>query len=594
MKKRLIKLMLILSFSFLPFFNAYAYSEDYEIDNYKVEINVNENHSLNVVETIDANFFKEKHGIKRTLPMHNTYSRKINDEKVEIESDTKISDYSVNEKYTIEKGYSDFTFKIGDPNKTITGKKQYIIKYTYDMGEDYIKDFDDLYYNIIGTQWDCMIKNVEFYIQMPKDFDQTKINFTIGRYGATYNKDINYSIENNLIKGNIKQVDGYALSSYEGLTVRIELPEGYYQNEQEYTWYNNPDNSNENYEKVTINATLKENNTMHVEETYFVKYKKYITGIERNIKTKGFIYRKVGSKKKKQKINYIIDNIKTNTGYFKYMNDDELSITVNDGSDTDVNKIYEYKMSYDVDFGDDFTDIDDLFIYKFEDEHVPIKEFNLKLNLPKEVNAYDIDILNDTYNLGYSDSSFKYKQLLSSYDKKSINVSFKKDYFGYALNSMDDVSIRIKLPEGYFVNERKNINPYFNAQATRTIIIVTLLIISSIIYLLFGYKKKNPVIAYYNAPDNMTPAEVGYIYKGKVLKKHIISLIIYLANKGYITIVSKKRNDFELIKEKELGFEENYVKTTYNGLFKYNRTKTRKSDLVNSFYTSVNLFLMCK
>ena len=51
----------------------------------------------------------------------------------------------------------------------------------------------------------------------------------MGYYGSTYYKDVNYSINDNVIKGTIEKdrITSNALNMYEGLTVRIELPEGY-------------------------------------------------------------------------------------------------------------------------------------------------------------------------------------------------------------------------------------------------------------------------------------------------------------------------------------------------------------------------------
>ena len=37
-------------------------------------------------------------------------------------------------------------------------------------------------------------------------------------------------------------------------------------------------------------------------------------------------------------------------------------------------------------------------------------------------------------------------------------------------------------------------------------------------------------------PNNLNSAEIGYIYKGAPDRKDIVSLLIYLANKGYLKI----------------------------------------------------------
>ena len=56
--------------------NSYMYSyHDYVIDEYDVNIKVNEDNTFNITETIDVNFNEHKHGIFRKIPMNNTISR---------------------------------------------------------------------------------------------------------------------------------------------------------------------------------------------------------------------------------------------------------------------------------------------------------------------------------------------------------------------------------------------------------------------------------------------------------------------------------------------------------------------------------------
>ena len=586
MKKRLIILLLILSFSFLPFFNAYAYSEEYEIDNYDVNIKVLENHVLEVTETIDANFFVQKHGIKRNLPKTNTYKRNINGEEVDIESNATLSNYSVNEQFTMENSYSEYVFKIGNPNKTITGLKQYVIKYKYDMGEDYIPDFDDLYYNIIGTNWDCKIKNVTFKIEMPKEFDQTKINFTIGKYGATYNEDITYKVENNIISGSINKVDGYALSSYEGLTVRIELPEGYYTNENLHMWFNNPKGMTFDYEKLHIKATLNKNNTMHVEEDISAKFYQEYGNITKRIKYKGSITRRINYEEKEQAIDYIISNIKTNGEKRTYKDADEFVIMIDNYEKKDLNKIYDYTLSYDIDFGDDLVDVSDIFQYTFKDDTEPVRDFYFELNLPDKIDIHDMHLLSGTTGVITYKSPYDYH---TEYNDNKVVLTYDKNYWGYSLQNDQNFIVRIDLPEGYFTNERQIKNSLIARQNMKVVVILIFTIVSTMLYLLFGLRIKKPLVVYYNSPDDLDPAEVGYVYKGKIKNNHIISLIIYFANKGYLSIESINKRNFELTKLKDIkASEPDYANITFNGLFPGSTVKTNKKKLQNAFYTSLD------
>lgn len=56
----------------------------------------------------------------------------------------------------------------------------------------------------------------------------------------------------------------------------------------------------------------------------------------------------------------------------------------------------------------------------------------------------------------------------------------------------------------------------------------------------------------FTAPDGLSSADVGYVYRGSVSNDDIISLIIYWASKGYLTIKELEKNEMEMTKIKEM------------------------------------------
>ncbi len=194
---------------------------DYVLDKYDVNIKVNEDNTFDVVETITAYFNEPKHGIFRTIPLINKITRLDGSKST---NRAKITNLSVNNKYTTSREGGNYKIQIGDANKTLTGEQTYVIKYTYNLGKDKIKDYDELYYNIIGDEWDTAIGNITFTITMPKDFDSSKLGFSSGNTGSTDNSNIKYSISNNVITGKYTNI----LEKNEALTVRCELPDGYF------------------------------------------------------------------------------------------------------------------------------------------------------------------------------------------------------------------------------------------------------------------------------------------------------------------------------------------------------------------------------
>lgn len=223
MTKKIIGVILfILSFiliSFLPN-NSYAVT-DYVINSYDINVKVNENNTFDITETITANFYTRKHGIIRTIPLKNTIERLDGSTST---NRVKITNLQVNNEYSKSNSNGNLAIKIGNQDTYVTGLQKYVIKYTYDIGVDPVKNADEFYYNLIGTEWDTRISNVSFSITMPKEFDASSLGFSSGRYGYTDSDSVSYSVNGNTISG----IYTDTLPAGNGLTVRLTLPDNYF------------------------------------------------------------------------------------------------------------------------------------------------------------------------------------------------------------------------------------------------------------------------------------------------------------------------------------------------------------------------------
>ncbi len=206
-----------------PSQNSLYKNLDYVIDNYKINIKVNQNNTLDIEEEITAYFNINKHGIIRTIPVYNEVTRL---DGTKEKNKAVLSNLSVDNKYTLKKEKGNYKIQIGDENRTITGSQTYKIKYTYNLGKDHAKNYDELYFNLIGNEWDTVIGNITFNISMPSSFDASKLGFASGLKGSTNNSDVRYNVVGNNIIGSYEGI----LKENEGLTVRCELEEGYFAN----------------------------------------------------------------------------------------------------------------------------------------------------------------------------------------------------------------------------------------------------------------------------------------------------------------------------------------------------------------------------
>ena len=195
-------------------------SNDYTIESYNINMIVNEDNTFDITENIIADFNVEKHGIYRKIPLRNSVIMS----NTKSSNIAKITDIVVSESYTSynRNGYK--IIQIGDDSQTFIGEHSYTIKYKYNIGKDPLKNGDELYFNLIGNQWDTSVSSVFFTIIMPKPFDESHLDFSSGYLGSTDSSNVKYSVNGNTITGNIIN----PLNEGEALTVMLTLPEDYF------------------------------------------------------------------------------------------------------------------------------------------------------------------------------------------------------------------------------------------------------------------------------------------------------------------------------------------------------------------------------
>ena len=159
----------VLLLSASPALNCFA-AGNFIIRDYDVKIEVNEDDTYLVTETLDVEFTAPSHGIYRVIPKKTTLDRDgqlskyvAGVKKFEMLSGQKVSDESDSDNYI---------FKIGDSKKYADTKTRYQYSYIYDTKGDHFKGGDELYYNMVGTTWETpSIDHVSFEIVFPNDID---------------------------------------------------------------------------------------------------------------------------------------------------------------------------------------------------------------------------------------------------------------------------------------------------------------------------------------------------------------------------------------------------------------------------------------
>ncbi len=150
----------------------------------------------------------------------------------------------------------------------------------------------------------------------------------------------------------------------------------------------------------------------------------------------------------------------------------------------------------------------------------------------------------------------------------------------------EGITIRVVLPEDYFSGELSYAWIYYFIYGILTLAILLL----GLFWFRFGRDPKHVQTVEFEPPQGITPAELGYIIDGVSDKNDLVSLIIYFAHKGYLTIapVDGSDKDFTLTKLSELPEScKTFEHTFFNGIFANSLSGTvRITELGEEFYPS--------
>ena len=162
------KVVLFFVFVFLLIFPSGAFaqtSSSYSIKSFHSQIDIEEDVSLTVTETIKVNFPGEKHGIFRVIPV--VYSAGGKTIRANLELVSVVDEEGTPYIYEVSRYNQSKKIKIGDPYETIIGDHTYVITYTM---SDVILEFPEnaeLYWNVTGSEWDVGVLSSSAVVNSP-------------------------------------------------------------------------------------------------------------------------------------------------------------------------------------------------------------------------------------------------------------------------------------------------------------------------------------------------------------------------------------------------------------------------------------------
>ena len=234
-------------------------ADGFVINKYTVKLDVKEDNKVDVEEDVTVNWTEYgHHGIYKFTPEWFKYTSK-NGKTIRRKSElsnlrTEVPPYTYNPDFEYNYGYGvDYTtdeslvesyynssynfttdvvkdkprIKIGSSMVTLgKGEKDYIIKYTYDMGSDPYDGYDEFIFHAYGDYWGTTINNPSIEVTMPKSIEGMTIHFFKDKYRKEdVTNKVSYTVTDNKL---VASYNGNDL--YKSLTVDIELPDNYFIN----------------------------------------------------------------------------------------------------------------------------------------------------------------------------------------------------------------------------------------------------------------------------------------------------------------------------------------------------------------------------
>ncbi len=167
---------------------------------------------------------------------------------------------------------------------------------------------------------------------------------------------------------------------------------------------------------------------------------------------------------------------------------------------------------------------------------MPTEKVSFTIFFPKDMTGYDVYFYSGRYGVD-TQAAVEY----------TINGNVITGHTLTSLNTFEALTIDIELEPGFFDFPRE-----FDISIIGLVYGILFTVLLLLMYNKYG--KDEPVVptVQFDAPSGLSSAQVGYIYDGFTDTKDVLSLIIYWAANGYLTIEEVDKKTIKLNKLKDL------------------------------------------
>ncbi len=328
--------------------------------------------------------------------------------------------------------------------------------------------------------------------------------------------------------------------------------------------------------RYDVTMAVNENATVAVTEEIEINAYAPMHGIYRYIPLSGTSYIEKDGKAEEVRFNMKVSDIRLEEGSGIETYEENGNAVIKLGSSYETftgTKIF--RISYNcMLYSDEFDDMDLLYANLIPHGwETGIGSANVTVNMPKEFDGAAVSMYKGQYGAAGENPGFTVQD-------NTITSTI------YNLPQGEGVTVLVKLPEGYFVGAANN----DWAIPAAYVAAIAALLIAGLLFFAFGRDKPLVQTVEFYPPNNLSPAEMGYVIDGVVDKNDIISMIFHFADKGWLRIeqreekaggikglIGKKENNVYLVKnvvpgeeeafEKSLFDAKPYEKTLFDGIF---------------------------
>lgn len=197
----------------------------FPITNFAVRIEVRKDSSIDVTETITADFTHEPHhGIYREIPLTGK-DNWGNNYRLRVER-VSVTDESGRPLQTLTRYRSgELYIRIGDPDKYVSGVQTYVIHYRVWRAVHFFSEHDEIYWNAVGTEWDVPILKASCVVELPRKVPAGTLRAACytGYYGSASNYKASFD---NPDSRTVRFWSLQPFSPGEGMTVVVGWPKG--------------------------------------------------------------------------------------------------------------------------------------------------------------------------------------------------------------------------------------------------------------------------------------------------------------------------------------------------------------------------------